>query len=1776
MTYMKSRSIIILSTILLLTLTLSSIAQEPGTQKWVFPERATYSPAIGSDGTLYVSSDNTLYAVNPNLTKKWSFHSGGHVTIGTDGTIYLGADKLYALTPQGNEKWSFEPSHYSEKVQTSAVIGNNGTIFVGSNEGSVYAITPRGKTKWSYELFENNYDEGLHPTDLFVGPQGNLYVISSNQTLTSFDADGDKRWSNSKGHPYSIGSDGTIYVNVGIRLFKVNPDGTSRMLIDPKEFDTDDRFTHAPVIGPDGTIYIGAYLDGYVTGGMVGKRKLYAINPDGTLKWKVRVGSSEETTKFLGTPVVGGDGSIYVASDTSKIFAVNPDGSEKWVFERDVTSNVPPVIGPDGTIYVNTSDEKLIAINGSNGGLADSSWPMYKHDPQHTGNLSQINIPPTVDFTFSPKEPNIGEKINFDASASNDQDGHAVQFKWDWDDDWSYDDTFSSPTATHTFSTPGDHKVTLEVIDNNGASDKFSKIVSVKGDNSPPNPDPMTWNIEPKADGTNSIAMQATTATDPEGNGVEYRFAETSDHPDTTGSAWQESNSFTTDGLQSGEKYCYKVKARDQSPNQNETEWSSIKCAETKIKHPVADLTYSPKYPKTNTSIEFDASGTTDPDGTIETYRWDWENDGSYDQTSTSPTVKHSYSDPSDYKVRLQVVDDDGRTDQTTETVSVSAPEEPINFPDKNLENAIRAEIGKNSGDILPDDLENLNNLQANGVGIKDLTGISYCKNLSTLWLGDNEISDINPLAKLEKLTNLGLDGNKLNDIQPLANLTNLEILFLRHNKIVDITPLEDLESLTDLYLDDNRIASISTLVRNDGLGSGSEGGLGDTIRITENYLDLGEGSDDMQDIQALFERGAHVEYEPQKTLDGLASFKDQPEELTELEENESKTIQEIVVSDNRDYNHFDVTFNEIHIENTGTALGSDLELIKVKLYSYNRNTNLFSKAISIDSFPLSVQFQEPVPTLADDASGRLEIIPTVSPNPTGGRSLKLKTTLDYSEGEKTFTDFVIDEKAKTIVNNKPPNPNPLTWATEPHVVTGPNSIEMEASTATDPEGNGVEYYFEETTGNSGSDDSSWKDSTSYEDSGLKIDTQYCYQVKARDKSDNQNESDWSSERCVTTSNQSPTADAGPDRNINLTEVSTLDGTGSSDPEGDTLSYSWSILSDPVPDSISLEDVLTDPTSAKPKFFPTDTGPSNSGAYRFELEVSDSNGNSDTDTVKVVATPATGSVKGNSLDSKGVKGSDPSPIDMTDKVDLEVKLSNMDPSEKGLMGGFKYEVANFPDDKEYPKEVAKYVDAKAVGLNSGVARVSLNYTDEEVTKFVEEDMKLYVYNNGSWEEASNIDVDTSNNVILGNIPVSKLSGSPITATSNQEPTADFNYSPSEPSTEDNITFDASGSSDPDGEIVEYKWDWGNDGDYEDTSTSPTIEHTFSEPGVHTVVLEVMDEQGGSDDNSQTIPIQNAKTIKIENPSWNMVSVPLMPAQHAPQSVFSKLNQPGQIHHWDPSLNNGKGGFLTPDTGYNQVSPIEGMWVYLENTEVPKEITFQGIHKSSREVTLSQAGWHQVGAHVKHYWSEVGVKQGKDGEPLSVYAQADGPDAPHWMSRFLWEWDSDQNEYVAYDPKSQKKEMSPGEGFWIKTYEENIRLMIPFTPSSPGPPGGEAKGTPLSELSEDVETPPAPPPVPSADGQDLLAVKASPNPAQTNQVTFQALMAGVDGVKVSLYDASGAIIYESQLKEGTNVTWNLTDSDGGQVPNGIYLYQLEARGESGQTLASPFKKLLVLR
>jgi hypothetical protein len=94
-------------------------------------------------------------------------------------------------------------------------------------------------------------------------------------------------------------------------------------------------------------------------------------------------------------------------------------------------------------------------------------------------------------------------------------------------------------------------------------------------DTTPPVPAP-AWLVPPYPFGPSSIAMESTTAYDE--SGVSYGFWNVTRDPAGNNIVWQGSTQFIDVNLDPNTTYCYRVKARDNSANRNETGWSELAC----------------------------------------------------------------------------------------------------------------------------------------------------------------------------------------------------------------------------------------------------------------------------------------------------------------------------------------------------------------------------------------------------------------------------------------------------------------------------------------------------------------------------------------------------------------------------------------------------------------------------------------------------------------------------------------------------------------------------------------------------------------------------------------------------------------------------------------------------------------------------------------------------------------------------------------------------------------------------------------------------------------------------------------------------------------------------------------------------------------------------------------------------------------------------------------------------------------------------------------------
>ncbi len=141
----------------------------------------------------------------------------------------------------------------------------------------------------------------------------------------------------------AIGADGSLYFgSEDNKLYAVLPNGTVRW-----EFTTGKGVFSSPALGPDETVYFGSQ-DGQV----------YAVTPTGQKAWAFTTGG-----EIYSSPAVGVDGTIYIGSMDQTLYALAPDGTKRWAFTTGGGIYSSPSVAPDGTIYIGSRDKRLYAMS---------------------------------------------------------------------------------------------------------------------------------------------------------------------------------------------------------------------------------------------------------------------------------------------------------------------------------------------------------------------------------------------------------------------------------------------------------------------------------------------------------------------------------------------------------------------------------------------------------------------------------------------------------------------------------------------------------------------------------------------------------------------------------------------------------------------------------------------------------------------------------------------------------------------------------------------------------------------------------------------------------------------------------------------------------------------------------------------------------------------------------------------------------------------------------------------------------------------------------------------------------------------------------------------------------------------------------------------------------------------------------------------------------------------------------------------------------------------
>jgi len=152
----------------------------------------------------------------------------------------------------------------------------------------------------------------------------------------------------------------------------------------------------------------------------VWEKKFYAIYPDGSIKWSFTFLEDDEDV-HQSSAAISADGIIYFGTNIGEnsggqIYAINPDGTLRW--RKKIANDwidSSPAIAPDGTIYIGSANGDEVGFNGY----------------LHAFNEVTSNSPPLTPIISGPSkaEPGIWKIFRFRAI---DPDYNPIRFYIEW------------------------------------------------------------------------------------------------------------------------------------------------------------------------------------------------------------------------------------------------------------------------------------------------------------------------------------------------------------------------------------------------------------------------------------------------------------------------------------------------------------------------------------------------------------------------------------------------------------------------------------------------------------------------------------------------------------------------------------------------------------------------------------------------------------------------------------------------------------------------------------------------------------------------------------------------------------------------------------------------------------------------------------------------------------------------------------------------------------------------------------------------------------------------------------------------------------------------------------------------------------------------------------------------------------------------------------------------------------------------------------------------
>jgi PKD repeat protein len=276
--------------------------------------------------------------------------------------------------------------------------------------------------------------------------------------------------------------------------------------------------------------------------------------------------------------------------------------------------------------------------------------------------VAASNLPPVAN-AGGPYSASAGVPIQFNGAGSSDPDGIIASYTWDFGNGA----TGAGVNPSYAYQAAGTYTVTLTVIDDKGASSSATTTATIAAVGQPL---PPVANAGGPYSGKAGVAVQFSGAGSSDPDGVVSSYA------------WSFGDGATATGVNPMHTYAvagtYNV-SLTVTDNTGLTNTASTTATITTGSTPPVANAGGPYTGSVGTAILFDASASSDADGTIASYAWNF-GDGT---TGAGVTASHSYAAAGVYAVTLTVTDNDSLVATAQTTASISVP--PTTSPGQQL-----------------------------------------------------------------------------------------------------------------------------------------------------------------------------------------------------------------------------------------------------------------------------------------------------------------------------------------------------------------------------------------------------------------------------------------------------------------------------------------------------------------------------------------------------------------------------------------------------------------------------------------------------------------------------------------------------------------------------------------------------------------------------------------------------------------------------------------------------------------------------------------------------------------------------------------------------------------------------------------------------------------------------------------------------------------------------------------------------------------------------------